>query len=381
MIDRKLGLAAAAIAMLVAEVGCRSTAVEQPNPTRPPGEAWLTTTQMEDSKIVVEVATERKFERFIAVGGKVTFDDLFVTHVFSPVSGRVMRVLAQPGQRVKKGAPLVRISSPDVGNVFSDVQKARADLEATERDFKRQQELYNAHASSQKDYEASIGAYRKAKAELERAEQKARLLRTGDLDSITQEFTLRAPIEGGVIARNVNPGIEVQGLYSGGTAVELFTIGELDRVWIMADVPEMDVARVHRGARVKATVLSYPEKEFEGEIDWVADVLDPSMRTAKVRCIIPNPHHLLKPEMYAKVSISSSVAQVLAIPRSAILRLGDQSVVFVARGQSPDGKLRFERRPVKADEQETGGYVPIREGLKSGETIVTDGAIILSGMT
>jgi len=105
------------------------------------------------------------------------------------------------------------------------------------------------------------------------------------------------------------------------------------------------------------------------------------MRTAKVRCIIPNPEHLLKPEMYAKVSISSSVAQVLAIPRSAILRLGDQSVVFVARGQSPDGKLRFERRPVKADEQETGGYVPIREGLKSGETIVTDGAIILSGMT
>src|SRR5713226_5695156 len=211
MIDRTLGLAAAAIAILVAEVGCRSTAVEQPNPARPPGEAWLTTTQMEDSKIVVEVATERRFERFIAVGGKVTFDDLFVTHVFSPVSGRVMGVLAQPGQRVKKGAPLVRISSPDVGNVFSDVQKARADLEATERDFKRQQELYTAHASSQKDYEASIGAYRKAKAELERAEQKARLLRTGDLDSITQEFTLRAPIDGRVIARNVNPGIEVQG--------------------------------------------------------------------------------------------------------------------------------------------------------------------------
>jgi cobalt-zinc-cadmium efflux system membrane fusion protein len=261
------------------------------------------------------------------------------------------------------------------------VQKARADLEAIERDFKRQQELYTAHASSQKDYEASIGAFRKAKAELERAQQKARLLRTGDLDSITQEFTLRAPIEGGVIARNVNPGIEVQGLYSGGTAVELFTIGELDRVWIMADVPEMDVSRVHRGAKVRATVLAYPEKQFEGEIDWVADVLDPSMRTAKVRCIIPNPEHLLKPEMYAKVSISSSVAQVLAIPRSAILRLGDQSVVFVARGQSPDGKLRFERRPVKADEQETGGYVPIREGLKSGETIVTDGAIILSGMT
>ncbi len=380
MIYRTVGRAAV-IAMLVAEVGCHSTAVQKLNPARPDGEAWLTTTQMEDSKILVEVATERKFERFIAVGGKVTFDDLFVTHVFSPVSGRVMRVLAQPGQRVKKGAPLVRISSPDVGNVFSDVQKARADLEATERDFKRQQELYTAHASSQKDYEASIGAYRKAKAELERAEQKGRLLRTGDLDSITQEFTLRAPIDGGVIARNVNPGIEVQGLYSGGTAVELFTIGELDQVWIMADVPEMDVARVHRGAKVKATVLAYPEKEFEGEIDWVADVLDPSMRTAKVRCIIPNPQHLLKPEMYAKVSITSSVTQVLAIPRSAILRLGDQSVVFVARGQSPDGKLRFERRPVKADEQETGGYVPIREGLKSGETIVTDGAIILSGMT
>ena len=121
-------------------------------------------------------------------------------------------------------------------------------------------ELYEAHAGSQKDFEAAQDNYSKAKAEIERARQKARLFRGGGADAVTQEFVLRAPIEGEVIARNVNPGAEVQGQYSGGTAAELYTVGELDRVWVIADVFEMDLARLKKGANVTIRVVAYPDR-------------------------------------------------------------------------------------------------------------------------
>src|SRR5207248_5152243 len=105
-----------------------------------------------------------------------TFDDLRVFHAFSPVTGRVVRIDAQPGQRVKKGQSLAVIESPDVGNAFSDLAKAHADLTAAEHDYKRQKELFDAHAASQKDYEAALDNYQKAKAELSRAQKKASLL-------------------------------------------------------------------------------------------------------------------------------------------------------------------------------------------------------------
>src|SRR5262249_23584997 len=317
----------------------------------------------------------------LSVGGKVTFDDLKVTHVFSPVLGRVVKVLAQLGQRVSKGAPLAVIASPDVGNAFSDLAKAQADLDAATKEYRRQQELYEAHAAPRKDYEAAEGAYKKARAEFARAQQKVNLLRVASESDGTQQYTLPAPIDGRVVARSVNPGVEVQGQYSGGTAVELFTIGELDSVWVLADVPEMDVGRVQQGAPVTVRVVAYPDKTFEGRVDWISDVLDPALRTAKLRCVIPNPDYLLKPEMYATVSVGGLTQQALAIPRSAVLRLGDQAVIFVARGRTEDGRLRFERRPVRIDEQEMGGLVPVIRGVEPGETIVIDGAIIRSGMT
>jgi len=360
---------------------CRSQGQETDTPRAPPGEAWLTPQQVEEAKIKLAVAGEQKLEAFLSVGGKVTFDDLRVTHVFSPVLGRVVKVLAQLGQRVNKGTPLALISSPDVGNAFSDLAKAQADLDAATKEYRRQQELYEAHAAPRKDYEASEGAYKKARAEYARAEQKAKLLRVASANDGTQEYTLRSPIEGRVVARNVNPGVEVQGQYSGGTAVELFTIGELDPVWVLADVPEMDVGRVHKESPVTIRVVAYPDKTFEGRVDWISDVLDPTMRTAKLRCVIPNPDLLLKPEMYASVAVSGLTVRGLAIPRSAVLRLGEQAVVFVARGRTEDGRLRFERRPVRIEEEDVGGLVPVVRGVEQGETIVIDGAIILSGMT
>jgi len=376
----KRGILVAAWLALAGCSGCHgaSSAATQPQP--PAGEAWLTGQQVKNANLVVAPVTDQDVGGAVVTNGKVTFDDLRVSHVFSPVTGRVVRIDAQPGQRVKKGASLATIESPDVGNAFSDLAKAHAEQTAAEHDFKRQKELFDAHAASQKDYEASLDNYQKAKAELSRAQKKAQLLSRGSADSVTQEYTLRAPIDGEVVSRTMSPGMEVVGQYSQGNALELFTIGELDHVWVVADVFEMDLGRVKKGARVTVRVVTYPSRIFEGAVDWVSGQLDPNTRTAKVRCTIANPERDLKPEMYATVSVSVAERKALAIPRSAMLRLGDQTVVFVESGAAPNGLIRFERRPVAVDEDEGGDYLPVTHGLERGEKIVTSGAILLAGM-
>ena len=180
--------------------------------------------------------------------------------------------------------------------------------------------------------------------------------------------------------RAVSPGMEVVGQYTQGSAVELYTNGELDRVWVLSDVFEVDLGRIKKGTRVSVRVVSYPDRLFEGVVDWVSDQLDPNTRTAKVRCTIDNPDRSLKPEMYATVSVSVAERRALAIPRSAMLRLGDQTVVFVETGAAPNGLIRFERRPVAVDEDEGGDYLPVTHGLDRGTKIVTTGAILLAGM-
>src|SRR5262249_36720888 len=155
--------------------------------------------------------------------------------------------------------------------------------------------------------------------------------------------------------------------------LELFTIGELDRVWVLADVFEMDLAKVKVNAPVTVKVVAYPNDTFEGKVQWVSGALDPATRTAKVRCSIANPDRKLKPEMYATASIGIDEHQALAVPRTAVLRLGEQTVVFVDAGQAPGGLLKFERRPVTVDEGESGGFVPVTHGLERGEKVVASG--------
>jgi cobalt-zinc-cadmium efflux system membrane fusion protein len=377
---RRLGTMVAILALLGAcrgrEDGRDRRAVAEP----PLSEIWLWQDQVTAAKLVIEPLVPQPVGGLVVTSGRVTFDDLKVAHVISPVTGRVIHIEAQPGQRVNKGDTLAVIESPDVGSAFSDLQKAHADYTSAEKDFKRQQELFDVHAGSQRDLEAAQGNYSKSKAELERAKKKAQLLSYGKAGLGSQSYTLRAPIAGEVIARNVNPGAEVQGQYSGGSVVELFTIGELDTVWVMADVFEMDLGRVKQGTECLVKVVAYPNRVFKGIADWVSDTLDPTTRTAKVRCKLPNDDRDLKPEMYATAALSVDRQRELALPRSAILHLGDQTMVFVDLGKSSDGRLRLERRPVSVNEELGGDYLPVIRGLAAGERVVTLGAVLLSGM-
>jgi cobalt-zinc-cadmium efflux system membrane fusion protein len=375
---RVLSVLFVSLVMLVA--GChRETAKPDTHVGPPPGEVWLTDAQMAEAKVKVEALGEQDVDDVIVTSGKVAFDDSRVSHVFSPVSGRIVRIDAKPGTRVKKGDVLAVLESPDIGIASSDLHKAQADLIAATHDLDRQKDLLAAHASSQRDYEQAEDSYRKAKAEVERAKQKASLLRAGSADVVSQSYAIRAEIDGDVVARNVTPGMEVAGQYGGGTALELFTVGELDRVWVVADVYEMDSARVKVGSKVAIKLFAFPGKVFNATVDYVSGTLDPSTRTAKVRCVMENKDFSLKPEMYATLFISVDERKALAIPRGSLLRLGEQTAVFVEKGTAPDGRHVFLRTPVSVDESEGSKWLPVAHGLEKGTRIVTEGGILLSG--
>lgn len=370
-----------AFAMLLLCAACRKEAASTPEAQHSNGtEALLTPQQMQSLHIAAAPVEEREVGGELTTSGRIAFDDLRVGHVFSPVTGRVTSIRAQPGDRVQKGAPLAGIQSPDLGSAIADLRKAEADLVAAEHELRRQKELFAAHAGAQRDLEVAEDNERKARAELNRARQKGRLLHGGGVDSATQEFLLRSPIAGEIIARNVNPGQEIQGQYSGGTSQELFTVGSLDEVWVYADVFETDLSQVKLDAPVSVAVVAYPGRKFEGKVDWISGSLDPTTRTARVRSTLPNHERELKPEMYATVAIEVPRVRALSIPRDAVLRLGDQTVVFALVGTNESGMTRFARKVVKVDETVTGPFLPVLKGLTPGERIVVHGGLVLSGL-
>ncbi|TMA26043.1 MAG: efflux RND transporter periplasmic adaptor subunit [Deltaproteobacteria bacterium] len=347
---------------------------------RGPDEASLTDEQFARGKVVTVPVQEREVADVLTVGGRLAFDDLRVTHVFPPVSGRITRLLAAPGQHVKKGSPLAIILSADLGSAFSDELKAKADLIAAEHELKRQREMFEVHATAERDLQIAEDNHNRAKAEYQRATEKTRLLRAGALNSVTQEFVLRSPMEGDVIARNANPGLEVQGQYTaGGSVPELFTVGSIDDLWLLGDVYEADLPFVRVGAEVQLRVSAHPGRNFRGRVDWISDTLDPVLRTAKVRCVLKNEEGLLRPEMYEVVTIAAPARRAVTVPRDALLRLGDEIDVFVEQPRTNDGRVTFRRRAVVANERFPGDEVPVLAGLQPGERVAARGSIFLVG--
>jgi cobalt-zinc-cadmium efflux system membrane fusion protein len=344
-----------------------------------PDEVWIDPGELARAAIELSPITEHDVEDQIYATGKISFDDERVTHVYSPVTGRVSQITAKLGQRVKKGGGLALIQSPDLGQASSDLGKAEADLIAAEHDLKRKQELYETHAASAADVETSEDNFRKAKAEKQRAEQKSALFHV-DGNNVTQGYTLASPINGEVIASFVNPGVEVQGQYGGGSAVELFTVGELDKVWAIADVYEMDLSRIAPGDSVALEVVAQSGRFFHGTLDWVSGTIDPTTRTTRVRCVFDNADRALKPEMFATIGITTRRRSIPSIPRNAIFRMGTGLYAFAAKGTAPTGELRLARVPVQIDEQQTGDWVPLPTTIPRDAQIVTSNSIMLIGM-
>ncbi|HET8732493.1 MAG TPA: efflux RND transporter periplasmic adaptor subunit [Anaeromyxobacteraceae bacterium] len=347
-------------------------------PAAPAGEVWLNDKQVADARIGVEEARVRPVDAPVVAPARIAFNDLKVVHVFSPVAGRVTRVVAHPGERVRKGATLAVVHSPDVGQAVADLARAHADLVLADQEERRQKELFEARAGARRDLETAVANAAKARAEFGRADEKARLLRSEGLTA-NQEFEIKSPLDGNVIARAITPGMELQGQYAGGQAVELFTIGDPDAVWVLADVFAIDLPRLAVGAPARVTLPAFPGRTFGGKLAWIAGALDPASHAARIRVTLDDPGGDLRPEMLGTVEIAGRARDALAVPRSALLRLGEGWVVFVEQGRSPDGRTRFVRRSVEI-EDDGGDVVAVVRGLTPGEKVASTGAILLLGM-
>lgn len=342
----------------------------------PAGEARaLPRPSQPNAQITVSPVAEQVVGRAVVSSARVVFDENRLAHVYSPVTGRVTQIVAQLGEHVRKGQTLAVLTSPDMGNAVSDVYKAKPAVIQTEKELKRQKELYAAQAGPLRDLESAQANYDQALAELQRAEEKLRLLMSRfHTDQVTQTIPITSPIDGEVIARQINPGAEVQGQYSGGATQELYTIGRQDALWVLADVYEQDLSRIKIGAPVEVTTVANPDRVLKGTVDWISGALDPALRTATVRCTLLNDQGLIKSQMYATARIETGGVRALAIPRDALLHFGDKQMVIGV----DSAKDRYERRPVIVDEDQAGDLVPVLHGLEAGEKIVTSGALLVS---
>jgi cobalt-zinc-cadmium efflux system membrane fusion protein len=366
-----------ALTLPLGGIGCRKNDPAETAP--PPGEVWLTDAQIRGARLVIEPAGTRQLTLHLVTAGHVAFNEERVAHVFSPVSGRVTKVLGEFGRRVRPGEALAILESPDLGAAWSDLIKARADRAAAEREFDRQKSLLAHHAAAERDYETAENNAQRAKAEVERAQLRLRMLHASENGSATQEFFLRSPIAGEVVNRNATTGLEVQGMLSSANVVqELFTVGDIERVWVWGDLYERDLGKVRRGQRVEITSVAYPGRAIAGDVDFVANALDAQTHTAKIRCAVSNADHALKPEMYVTLSVELERRECLVLPRTAVVKAGERHTVVVADGKTSDGRTRFVQRPVALGDADDGS-VSIASGLAAGERVVVSGSILLSG--
>ncbi len=303
------------------------------------------------------------------LNARITYDDNYTARVFSPIAGRVVKIVAEAGQQVKAGDPLLWIDSPDFASGASDSLKAEADLSRKKVACERAKLLYAAKGMARKDLESAEADWHQAEAEAQRAKARMKNLSSNGVATAAGKYILRAPIDGVVSERQVNAGTEVQP----GAANSLFVITDPDHVWVVADLPETEIGKVIVGQPVSVEADAYPNEFFQGKVSVISETLDPVMRRLQVRCEVDNSQRKLKPEMY--VHISPIVDANIKLPRvsnTALFTQGLYSYIFVE--QAP-GVLQ--RRRVTLGMQDAN-VTYIREGLHAGDRVVTSGALLLN---
>ena len=365
---------------------------EQPVGSLPakPQQGSFAPTSAQWATIAVEPVKQLVFHPEHVTEGKIAVDEDRSTLIFSPFSGRVTKLLVKPGDHVERGQPLFVIEAADSVQTQNDfitalaaVNKARSQLNLTQTVEQRLHRLYDDKAMALKDWQqaqadltAAQNDLRTAETGLEATRNRLRILGKTDTEiadfqkngTITPDAPIYAPIAGTIVQRKVGPGQYV----SVGASDPVFVIGDLSTVWLVAYVRETEVPSVQVGQAVSFTVLAYPDQVFPANLNYVATSLDPNSRRLLVRATINNSQSLLKPEMFANVSIATGEGDAaLAVPRRAIIYEGDLARVWVAR----DDKT-IELRRVSPGL--TSGYmIEVLDGLQSGEKVVTTGALFI----
>ena len=287
-----------------------------------------------------------------------------------------MQVAVELGQAVKRGQALAQLFSRDLAEAQTEYISTSAELEAEHKKLLRTQELVRLGAASRQELEEVEANHQVHTAHVEEARQKLLLLglderQVADVAAGRQASTtiaIHAPLDGVVTARNVNLGQVVT------TAQDLLTVTDLSSVWIEANLLENDFGTVHVGTPATITTPAYVDRPYRGVVSYIDPQVDPQTRTANVRVAVENPGFALRLGMYMDVLFTSPAgATVPVVPKQAIQTIGPTSVVFVP----VDGERgRFRQRTVKTGAESATGY-RVLEGLKSGETVVTDGSFLL----
>lgn len=289
--------------------------------------------------------------------------------VVSLASGRVIQINARLGDTVKKGRLLMRIQSSDVSAAVSDYRKAIADEGLTRTQFERAKLLYDKGAVSLNDFQLAQEAEDKAKVDVETSTERLRLL-GGDLDHPAGTVDVRAPASGVIVEQNVTVSAGVKSLDN---SPNLFTIADLSSVWVLCDVYENDLASVNVGETAELRLNAYPERVLTGRISNIGPILDPSIRTAKVRIEVHNPG-FMKIGMFVSATFHGQKKETrAAVPASAVLHLHDRDWVYV-----PVGDKRFHRVEVMSGETFPNSMQEIVSGIQVGQEVVAKALVLQS---
>jgi cobalt-zinc-cadmium efflux system membrane fusion protein len=298
--------------------------------------------------------------------GTISPDVSRTVPVVSLAAGRVVEIRARLGDTVKKGQLLLRVQSADISGAFSDYRKAVADEQLARTQLDRSQLLYDKGAISLNDLQVSQDAEEKAKVDVENTTERLRVL-GGDINHPAAIVDIVAPASGVITDQQVTAAAGTQGLSSPNP----FTISDLSNVWILCDVYENDLPNVHVGETADIRLTAYPDKIFTGRISNVGPVLDPSLRTAKVRIEVHNPG-LLRIGMFVTATFHAQKKEThAAVPSSAILHLHDRDWVYV-----PVGDKKFRRVEVVSGNVLPNGMQEVVSGIKPGQSVVTNALVL-----
>jgi membrane fusion protein, heavy metal efflux system len=338
--------------------------------TETPGLFTIPQDQM--SHVQVVTVQPSKITRTLRLTGAVAYNAFNTTPVITQVGGPVAKILVVPGDRVKRGQPLLEVSSPDYSLLLASYLKARDVFRVTDKNYQRAQDLFAHHAIADRDLLQAESDRIQAQADLSAAEQGMKILgipKPEDLEKspISAQIPLLAPIGGEVVERLVSPG---QVLQAGTT--QAFTISDVSTVWVLANIYQGDLAYVKVGDPVNITTDSYPNK-FSGKISFISPALDPTTRTLQARIVVDNPGGKLKKDMYCVATVTAGVIpNAIAVPDAAVLRDDEnQSFVYVATSSN-----QFGRRQVEIGQSENS-ETQILKGLSPGEKVVGNGSLFL----
>lgn len=374
----------------------RGAAVEAATPENQPSADVALVDEQELTQISSEPVALRAVDWEQETTGKVAFNEDRQTPVFTPYAGRVIEVLANKGDLVKTGQPLLIVESPDLVAVENELSAARADaekdkiaLEAAQKVTDRAHTLFEKEAIAAKDVQQADTDLARAREESRRsqaavavAESKLALfgkskdeiaqLERQPLGSVDQRITIRAPINGTIVERKIGLGQYVKP----DTPDPMFLIADLSSLWVLADVYESFLPHIHVGSPVTVSVAAYPERTFPARISFINPTVETATRTVRVRAVVAGTAGLLKPDMFAKIKIAAAETQMMpVVPSAAVIVQNNAPVLFVEEGHG-----KFRRREVKTGRVIADAIV-IESGVKAGERVATRGVLLLNNLT